>query len=281
VPRLLQALRGAAVEMGWVTAHVALYPLGVVADRAGARVSQRRDLAGLSPVQRGLVVGDVEASGTPILLVHGMVDNRSVFTVLRRALRRRGFRQVVGINYSPLTRDVRLAATQLATRVEGICEASGFERIHVIGHSMGGLIARYYVQRLGGDARVHTLVTLATPHSGTELARPLRMLPLLDQLAPDSPVIRELAEPAPNCRTRFVVFYSDIDHVVWPSRNARLDHPDLQVRNVPVPGVGHLSMPNNGQVAFKISSALAELDPFETRRTAVRLSLGLAKNDYP
>ncbi|HWJ52817.1 MAG TPA: hypothetical protein VNT24_05515, partial [Propionibacteriaceae bacterium] len=137
------------------------------------------------------------------------------------------------------------------------------------------------VQRLGGDARVHTLVTLATPHSGTELARPLRMLPLLDQLAPNSPVIRELAKPAPTCRTRFVAFYSDIDHVVWPSRNARLDHPDLQVRNVPVPGVGHLSMPNNGQVAFKISSALAELDPFETRRTAVRLSVGLAKNDYP
>ena len=92
-------------------------------------------------------------------------------------------------------------------------------------------------------------------------------------------LLRELAEPAPNCRTRFVAFYSDIDHVVWPSRNARLDHPDLQVRNVPVPGVGHLSMPNNGQVAFKISSALAELDPFETRRTAVRLSLGRAKND--
>ena len=106
-----------------MTAHAALYPLGVVADRAGARVSQRRDLAGLSPVQRGLVVGDVEAAGTPILLVHGMVDNRSIFTVLRRGLRRRGFRQVRGHQLQPADRDVRVAATQLATRVEGICEA--------------------------------------------------------------------------------------------------------------------------------------------------------------
>ena len=50
---------------------------------------------------------------------------------------------------------------------------SGYERIHVIGHRLGGLIARYFVQRLGGDAQVHTLVTLGTPHQGTQLARPV------------------------------------------------------------------------------------------------------------
>jgi triacylglycerol lipase len=259
VPRLLQTLRGAAVEVGWVTAHAALYPLGVVADRAGARVSQRRDLAGLSPVQRGLVVADVEASGTPILLVHGMVDNRSVFTVLRRALRRRGFRQVVGLNYSPLTRDVRLAATQLATRVESICEDTGFERIHLIGHSMGGLIARYYVQRLGGDERVHTLVTLGTPHEGT---LPAYLVParLARQLRPDSDLIEELRRPAPGCRTRFVGVWSDLDQMIVPRRAARVDHPDLEARNVLVRGVGHMSLPVHGGAVREIAATLAQLD---------------------
>ena len=191
-------LRGAAVEVTWVAAHAALYPLGVVKERAVARGGERRDLAGLSPLQRGLVVGDVEASGTPILLVHGMVDNRSIFTVLRRGLRRRGFRRVLAINYSPLTSDVRLAATNLATRVEQICAETGFERIHLIGHSMGGLVARYYVQRLDGDARVHTLVTLGTPHGGTKAAR---LIPhrLARQLRPDSELVAELCEPAPGC----------------------------------------------------------------------------------
>ena len=188
-------LRGAAVEVGWVATHAALYPLGVVAERArhsGGGDGDRRDLAGLSPVQRGLFVGDVEAAGTPILLVHGMVDNRSIFTLLRRGLRRRGFHRVLTLNYSPLTKDVRLAATALATRVEQLCEETGFERIHVIGHSMGGLIARYYVQCLGGDARVHTLVTLGTPHSGTRAAK---LIPhtLARQLRPDSDIVRELA----------------------------------------------------------------------------------------
>ena len=66
----------------------------------------------------------------------------------------------------------------------------------MIGHSLGGLIARYYVQRLGGDAFVNTLVTLGTPHQGTQLAHAMPLLPLIRQLTPQSPVIRELAEPA-------------------------------------------------------------------------------------
>ncbi len=256
------ALRGAVLEVGWVAAHAALYPLGAVRDRAAGAAGAadaRRDLAGLSPVQRGLVVGDVEASGTPILLVHGMVDNRSVFTVLRRALRRRGFRQVLGINYSPLTRDVRLAATQLATTVERLCEQTGFERIHVIGHSMGGLIARYYVQRLGGDARVHTLVTLGTPHAGTV---PAHLVPhrLARQLRPGSDLVTELAEPAPGCRTRFLAVWSDLDQMIVPKRAARVDHPDLDARNVLVRGVGHMSLPIHGRTVREIAVTLAQLD---------------------
>ena len=269
---------GVAIEAAWAAAHLMMYPLGLLSGPA-ARTIRRHNLGGLSPEQRGLVHHGVAAAETPILLVHGIVDNHTIFTLLHRALRRRGFATVSSYDYGLLTRDIPAAAQLLGEAIEKLAADTGYERLHVVGHSLGGLIARYYVQRLGGDARVHTLVTLGTPHQGTELARPLKMLPLLDQLTPDSELIRELAQPAPGCRTRFLAFYSDIDHMVWPSRNARLDHPDLPVRNVSVRGVGHLSMPNNGQVAFKISSALAELDPFETRRTAVRLSLGREKND--
>jgi pimeloyl-ACP methyl ester carboxylesterase len=256
-------LRGAAVEVGWVATHAALYPLGVVAERArhsGGGDGDRRDLAGLSPVQRGLFVGDVEAAGTPILLVHGMVDNRSIFTLLRRGLRRRGFHRVLTLNYSPLTKDVRLAATGLATRVEQLCEETGFERIHVIGHSMGGLIARYYVQCLGGDARVHTLVTLGTPHAGTRAAK-LIPHPLARQLRPDSDVVRELAQPAPGCRTRMLSVWSDLDQLIVPKRNARVDHADLDARNVLIRGVGHMSLPIHRRAVHEIGLTLAQLDP--------------------
>ena len=92
-------------------------------------------------------------------------------------------------------------------------------------------------------------------------------MPLLGQLTPGSSVLTELAEPAPDCRTRFLVFASDLDHMIRPSSNALLEHPDLSVRNVAVRGVGHLSLPSNSSVAFTIASALTELDPFETPET--------------
>src|SRR5260370_30066577 len=117
----------------------------------------------------------VDTVDTPILLVHGMIDNRSVFTLLRRGLVRSGFGQVRSVNYSPLTTDIRKAAEHLGRCVEALCERTGYERVHVVAHSLGGVIARYYVQRLGGDARVHTLVTLGAPHGGTQAAR---LLPL-------------------------------------------------------------------------------------------------------
>jgi triacylglycerol lipase len=250
-------LRGTAVEIAWVAAHSALYPLGVLAERA--RPERPRDLSRLSPVQRGLLIGDVEAAGTPILLVHGMVDNRSIFTVLRRGLRRRGFGRIFSINYSPLTNDVRTASERLAAKVELLCAETGFERIHVIGHSMGGIIARYYVQRLGGDARVHTLVTMGTPHDGT-LAAHLVPSRLARQLRPDSDIVRELRTDAAGCRTRFLVLWSDLDQMIVPRRAARLEHPDLQARNVRIPAAGHMSLPINRRAVHEIGMTLAQLD---------------------
>lgn len=188
-----------------------------------------------------------------------MVDNRSVFTLLRRGLLRRGFGRVVSMNYSLLTNDVRAAAERLAAEVERLVAETGYERIHVVGHSMGGLIARYYVQRLGGHERVHTLVTMGTPHGGTRAAY---LLPsrLCRQLRPGSDLVAELAEPAPGCDTRFICYWSDLDQVVVPQRNGRLLHPDLSVRNVLVRGVGHMSLPIQGRLVREITAALSQLD---------------------
>jgi len=247
-----------AVELTWVAAHVVTYPFGVIEEKATPDV-ERFSLEGLPPVHRGLIIGDVEAAGTPILLLHGLVDNRSIFTVLRRALRRRGFGRIWTMNYHVLTHDVRAAAQRLAATIDAICEQTGYERIHVIGHSMGGIIARYYVQRMGGDARVHTLVTLGSPHGGTRAAH---LLPrgVCRQLTPRSDVIAELAEPAPDCRTRFVSFWSDLDALISPKASARVDHPDLSARNVFVRGVGHMSLPIDGRVTREIAATLAQLD---------------------
>jgi hypothetical protein len=249
---------GVAVETVWIGAHLALYPLGVAAERAEPEPAEF-SLNALDPIRRSLLASDAEAAGTPILLVHGMVDNRSIFTFLRRALRRCGFGRVSTLNYSVFTSDVRTAARELGERVEALCAETGYDRVHVVGHSMGGVIARYYVQRLGGDARVHTVVTMGSPHGGTEAAR---LLPtrLARQLRRDSDIVTELREPAPDCRTRFVAIWSDLDQLVLPPESARIDHPDLAVRNVAVTDVGHMSLPVDRHIIREVVTTLAQLD---------------------
>lgn len=254
---LLQVASGLAIEAAWGTAHLMMYPLGLFSASSPVVTGRRRGRR-LSPKQRGLLHHGVEVAETPILLVHGIIDNHAIFTVMEYALRRHGFQTLSRYDYGVLTQNIPRAAVRLGAAIDELSAATGYERVHVIGHSLGGLIARYYVQRLGGDQHVHTLVTLGTPHQGTQLAWAAPLLPLVRQLTPDSPVIQELAAPAQGCRSRFVAFYSDIDHLVVPGRNARLDHPDLNVQNIAAHGVGHLSMPNNGRIAFSIAQALRE-----------------------
>lgn len=251
-------LRGVAIEVVWTAAHVVTYPLGVLEETI-RHPEERTTLDGLDPVKRGLMIGDIEAAGTPIILIHGVVDNRSMFTMLKRRLRRRGFGRIITLNYSPLTDDVRVVAGRLAALVERVCAETDYERVHVIGHSMGGLVARYYVQRMGGDARVHTLVTLGTPHEGTAPAH-LVPHPVARQMRRESDIVTELASPAPGCRTRFVAIWSDLDQMIIPKTNARLEHPDLNARNVLVRSVGHNSLPVDGRVIHEICTTLAQLD---------------------
>jgi triacylglycerol lipase len=255
VRALTAAACGAAVEVAAIITSLAMYPSGIGEDRsAAAGPGPSADgTRPLRPLREQAVAGD-----SPVLLVHGLCSNRGIFHFLRRKLRQAGFRQVTTLNYCWLTSDVQSAARLLAAEVERLCERSGHERVHVVGHSLGGLVARYYVQRMGGDARVDTLITLGTPHHGTLTA----MLPLphrmIRQLRPGSDVLAELARPAPGCGTRFIAFHSDFDQAIIPASNARIDHPDLQVSNVPIRAVGHVSLPLHTRVVTEICRVLQE-----------------------
>jgi len=260
-------LRGMAVEWLWLATHVALYPVGLAEETVRAQGVYRTD--SLPPTKRSLVVADPAAAGTPILLIHGIMDNRSVFTVFGHALRRRGFGVVHAINYSILTGDLREAAHELRGHVERLREMTGSDKVHIVGHSLGGMIARFYVQRMGGDEAVDTLVTLGTPHSGSNAAY-LLPIPLARQLRPGSDVVAELAEPAPHCRTRFLVVWSRLDEMIVPQRNARLRHPDLDVEELELRDVGHLSLPIDPRTVHWVASTLASAERERTERDRIR-----------
>ncbi|MFH9135611.1 esterase/lipase family protein [Streptomyces sp. NPDC017524] len=264
-PRPSSALLGAtALELAVLAGHLIAYPFGLTPERrrsprpptrAPSTGADGPDHGGTTPRETAAL--PVAADDTPpVVLLHGFIDNRSVFVVLRRALTRHGHRHLEALNYSPLTRDIRTAAELLGRHVEEVCARTGHSRVDVVGHSLGGLIARYYVQRLGGDRRVRTLVTLGTPHGGTAVAPGAGVHPIVRQMRGGSSVIEELRAPAPGCRTRFVSFWSDWDQVMVPVRTACVDHPDLDAVNVRVTGIGHLALPVHPTVAAAIREVL-------------------------
>lgn len=234
-------LRTAAAELASVLTHLVRYPSGIGHRWPAVPVSERR----------------------PLVVLPGFADNASIFTELKAVLEARRAGSVVSFGYSPLVGNVQTAAARLAEQVELLCEVSGAAKVGVVGHSLGGLIARYYVQRLGGHQRVETVATLATPHNGTLAAWLPSPLPLVRQLRPGSELMTELAEPAPGCTTEFVAFGGDGDQIVLPARNARLTHPDLRVRNVVVHGAGHLGIAAHRQVIDEICALFEPVDPVE------------------
>ncbi|MEU1020177.1 alpha/beta fold hydrolase [Streptomyces sp. NPDC005898] len=243
-------LKATALEAAILAGHLVLYPSGIAQERRVMPVQPPPDAPRLPPDGR-----------PPVLLLHGFADNRSVFVLLRRALTQYGGRRVESLNYSPLTCDIPTAAELLGRRVEELCERAGHARVDIVGHSLGGLIARYYAQRLGGDVRVRTLVTLGTPHTGTRVAPLANAHPIVRQMRPGSAVIEELKEPAPDCRTQFVSFWSDLDQVMDPPETACVDHPDLLAQNIQVTGIGHLALPVHPAVANGVREALDLAEP--------------------
>ncbi|MDQ0932087.1 esterase/lipase family protein [Streptomyces turgidiscabies] len=246
-------LKATALEIAILAGHLLLYPSGIVQERR----TPDPEPSSLPETRATPLPTEPKA---PVVLLHGFIDNRSVFVLLRRSLAQHGRQQVESLNYSPLTCDIRTAAELLGRHIEEICRRTGQPRVDIVGHSLGGLIARYYVQRLGGDLRVRTLVTLGTPHSGTRVAPLANAHPIVRQMRPGSEVIEELRLPAPDCRTRFVSFWSDLDHLMDPLEAACVDHPDLLAQNVQVTGIGHLALPLHPAVATGIRDALDQSD---------------------
>ncbi|MFF1694328.1 lipase family alpha/beta hydrolase [Streptomyces sp. NPDC058257] len=257
-------LKATALEVAILAGHLLLYPSGIVQERRIAAELPSPDAPRLPAESR-----------PPVVLLHGFIDNRSVFVLLRRSLAQHGGQHVESLNYSPLTCDIRTAAELLGRHIEEICERTGHHQVDIVGHSLGGLIARYYAQRLGGDARVRTLVTLGTPHEGTRVVPLADAHPIVRQMRPGSDVIEELREPAPDCRTRFVSFWSDLDQLMAPLETACVNHPDLNAQNVRVSGIGHLALPVHPAVAAGIRQALDRPDP-GTPATGVENGLTVA-----
>ena len=171
----------------------------------------------------------------PVVLVHGIFSSGDDMERLARHLRsqaREVFQPTLTPNggHAPIE-DLARQLTQF------IGEKISLRRFDLIGFSMGGLISRFYLQRLGGLAKVNRFITMATPHHGTHMAR-LGSLPGWVQMRPGSAFLRDLASDADVLRAvAFTSLYTPLDAIIVPARSSEMS----QAQNVRVWAAMHPS----------------------------------------
>jgi triacylglycerol lipase len=118
---------------------------------------------------------DFRDCARPVLLLHGWFSSRRTLDVLERRLRRDGYGvfslDLGGLRAAFTGRGIDDLADLARAKIERIYARNPrLGPLTIVGHSKGGLIAAYYVKKLGGWRRTRAVVTLGTPHRGTPLA---------------------------------------------------------------------------------------------------------------
>ncbi|NJK67709.1 MAG: alpha/beta fold hydrolase [Microcoleus sp. SU_5_3] len=157
----------------------------------------------------------------PVILIHGIWDTKTIFNKMSAHLTQLGW-SVHSLNLLPNdgSLGLDLLAKQLA---EYISETFHPEQsIDLVGYSMGGIVSRYYVQRLGGINRVQRFITISSPHNGTFTAYSLP-LPAYLHMRPDSDLLRDLNQDVTMLkRINFTSMWTPFDAMILPANSSRM-----------------------------------------------------------
>ncbi len=238
--------------------------------------SLRRVYAGSNKIVRRDDFANYDES---VLLLHGFFQKRNVWEVMEDRLRYDGFGVfsfdlggMLGLN----TRRPQDLAEHVAEKLERICQRTGLRAFHIVGHSKGGLIARQYVQQLGGASRVKSIVTLGTPHHGTPTAAIAVTLMGLGavsrspwDLLPNSAYVKRLKADVFPVDVPLVSVHSRADVVCpWWSSVLVPKPGETSLKNRPVQGIGHTALTYDPGVYLIVRQELREAAALYKERPA-------------
>jgi triacylglycerol lipase len=157
----------------------------------------------------------------PVLLVHGWLDTTAKFNKMAAYLRSSGW-EVHCFDLVPNLGNIELEklADQVADYVANTFESD--RPFDLIGFSMGGIVSRYYVQRLGGIDRVQRFIAISSPHQGTLTGYALN-LPGIAQMRPKSAFLEDLnRDIAILERLNFTSIWTPFDAIILPAKSSQM-----------------------------------------------------------
>lgn len=209
-------------------------------------------VAGLLLTGRGSAPGVDQATPGPVVIVPGYGGQPDSVEEIRQVLAADGREAVVLDTPGDGTGDLRAQARALGDLVDETLAESGADSVDLVGYSAGGVVSRLYVREEGGASVVRRVLTLASPHHGTDTVTAALQgagscPEACEQLVPESDLLRRLnaGDETPDGPLWATLRTAD-DDVVVPVDSAVLDGaldvllqdvcPDARTTHAQVPG---------------------------------------------
>lgn len=212
------------------------------------------------PFEPWLMQADAEpqpGKNVPVLLVHGYLCNRGSWLVMKRLLRERLPNPVYTINLEPPLSRIDDYVPQLEARVAQLVSGSGHANVHLVCHSMGGLVARAWLTRNQSWSKVASISMLGSPHHGTEMAR-AGIGRNVRQMVRGNPWLAALEgeEAGHSPAVPVISVHSENDNLVYPPESADLPW----AANIRIEGVGHVQMQSAAVTADLVAANIRKAE---------------------
>lgn len=209
--------------------------------------------AGILAAQPALAAPAGPPAVQRVVLVHGFLETGVSFKVLKKRLEKRGV-ECFTPRLQPSDGRGGLEAIAAGLKRDIDARFGTREPISIVAFSMGGLVSRHYLQNLGGAARCENLITIASPHNGTEVAK---LYPSLgaEQMRPHSEFLAKLHATQDKLGKMPLVSYrTPLDLVILPATSSIWD----RAENLSIPVLLHPLMLSSHCVLSDIERRLLD-----------------------
>ncbi|MEG5060313.1 alpha/beta fold hydrolase [Microcoleus sp. A2-C5] len=192
-------------------------------------------------------------SRNPVLLIHGIFRRSGIFHKMSAYLRDLGW-SVYTLDLSPHWGNASIdeLAKQMADYIDKNFEPQ--QPLDIVGLSMGGLVTRYYLQRLGGINRVQRFIAISSPHSGTWTAWVLWGKGCI-QMRPRSAFLKDLNRDAALLeKLNFTSIWTDWDFIIVPASSSQIS----AAKEVKLSVFAHAMMARHSTSLKAVAEALSE-----------------------
>ncbi|MDX1452389.1 MAG: hypothetical protein R3183_07505 [Oleiphilaceae bacterium] len=191
--------------------------------------------------------GGSTCAAEPIVFVHGYSGSGSNWNTMEGRLLNDGEPScaMYKFSYNSLGESNKTSAIRLSSYVNNALNATGQAKARLIAHSNGGLVSRWYRAFEGGGKKTSRLITLGTPHEGTNWAYGC-VSPACFEMRPGSSFLNDLGG-----RGCDVSIWSDADEIIVPTSSAAACG-----RAVKTKSVGHNQLLTDADVYVDVKNNL-------------------------